>query len=61
MADSPYVEFLGLTCAIEHDKPRSVYCTQNGEVCASCSLSSYGRDCHGHAYATDDDDDPDDM
>ena len=47
--------------AIEHDKPRSVYCTQNNEDCASCSLSSYGRDCHGHAYATDDDDDPGNM
>ena len=42
--------------AIENDKPRAVYCTQNDEDCASCSLSSYGRDCRGHAYATGDQD-----
>lgn len=23
------------------------YCTQNNEDCATCSLSSYGTDCHG--------------
>ena len=47
---------LDMLNAIENDKPRAVYCTQNGEDCASCSLSSYGRDCHGRAYATGDPD-----
>ena len=29
------------------------YCTQNGD-CASCSLSSYGKDCHNKPSTTKD-------
>jgi len=41
---------LDMLDAIERDKPRSVYCTQNGEDCATCSLSSCGMDCHGNPF-----------
>jgi DNA-binding XRE family transcriptional regulator len=31
--------------------PSPTYCTQNNGSCATCALSSYGRDCQGNAIS----------
>jgi hypothetical protein len=35
----------------EGDKMNKNYCTQNHGDCTTCSLVSYGRDCHNNAVA----------